>query len=137
MVLAAAVLIALGGTFGIARASVTIPYGYSASPNITFTTLTLLNGWTGGPFGTSVPAVAKSKGLVYFRGAMSTTGSNAVAFVLPSGFRPSAAVYLSVDMCDASYGRLFIDTTGTATVQTATFSNAQCFTSLDGVFFAQ
>jgi hypothetical protein len=132
-----ALLAALGGSSSIARADWTGPNAYGASPNITFTTLTLQNGWTGGPFSTSLPAVAKANGIVYFKGAMATSGTNAVAFTLPSGFRPHKAVYVSVDLCNANYGRLFIDTTGVATVQTATFSNAQCFTSLDGVFFAQ
>ena len=119
-----------------ARAGWSSPNVYSVSPNITFTTLTLQNGWTGGPFGTNFPAVAKANGIVYFKGAMATTGSNPIPFTLPTGFRPHAAVYVTVDMCDASTGRLFIEPTGVVTVQTPTFSNAQCFTSLDGVFFA-
>jgi hypothetical protein len=42
-----------------------------------------------------------------------------------------------VDLCNATNGRLFIQPSGVATVQAenGTFSNAQCFTSLDGVSF--
>lgn len=46
---------------------------------------------------------------------------------------PDTAVYVPVDLCDATNGRLFIQANGVVTVQTETlFSNAQCFTSLDG-----
>jgi len=136
MIATVMLLAALAGSSSIARADLTGPNASWASPDITFTTITLQNGWTGGPFGTSLPAVAKANGIVYFKGAMATTGTNATAFTLPSAFRPHKAVFVSVDMCNASYGRLFIATNGVATVQTTTFSNAQCFTSLDGVFFA-
>jgi hypothetical protein len=131
MVLATvALLLALGGSASVAQAD-------WANPNIVFTTLTLLNGWTGGPFSTSIPAVNKSNGIVKFKGAMSTLGTNPVAFQLPAAMRPHAAVYITVDMCNATNGRLFIDTNGVATVQAETnFSNAQCFTSLDGASFA-
>jgi hypothetical protein len=47
-------------------------------------------------------------------------------------------VYVPVDLCDATNGRLLIETNGTVIVQADTvFSNAQCFTSLDGVSFVQ
>lgn len=131
-----ALLAALGTSSSTARADWG-PGAYGASPFLTFTTLTLQNGWTGGPFNTALPQIAKNNGVAYFKGAMSTTGTNPVAFTLPAAFRPHKDVYISVDMCDATYGRLFIAAaTGIAMVQTSTFSNAQCFTSLDGVFFA-
>ena len=125
-----ALLLALGGSARVAQAD----WG---NPNIgAFTSLTLVNGWTGAPFGTSNPAVNKSNGFVHFKGAIAN-GTAAVAFTLPAAFRPHAAVYVTVDMCNATNGRLFIDTNGVATVQAETnFSNAQCFTSLDGVSFA-
>ena len=125
-----ALLAALGSSASVAQAD------WGAGPNLVFTTLTLQNGWTGGPFSTAIPAVAKAGGRVIFKGAMSTSGTNPVAFTLPAGDRPHTAVYISVDLCNANYGRLFIDTNGVATVQTQTFSNAQCFTSLDGASFA-
>jgi hypothetical protein len=69
---------------------------------------------------------------------MSTAGTNPVAFTLPSGFRPTTTVYVAVDLCNATNGRLQIGHNGTVTVEAegGTFSNAQCFTSLDGVSFA-
>jgi hypothetical protein len=125
-----ALLLALGGSARVAHAD----WG---NPNIaSFTTLSLVNGWTGGPFGSGIPAVNKSNGFVHFKGAMAG-GTAATAFTLPPTFRPHAIVYLTVDMCNATNGRIVIDTSGVATVQAETsFTNAQCFTSLDGVSFA-
>jgi hypothetical protein len=121
---------------------VMLPLGFlgaTAAQAATFTPLTLQNGWTNAPFGTSNAAVGTISGIVHFKGAIATTGTNAVAFTLPSAFRPATAVYVKVDLCNATNGRLFIQHNGVVTVQAEgnTFSNAQCFTSLDGVSFAK
>src|SRR5438270_13919360 len=64
-------------------------------------------------------------------------GTSAVAFTLAAGFRPATTVYVPVDLCNANKGRLIIQTTGVVSVQAETvFSDAQCFTSLDGAWFA-
>jgi hypothetical protein len=104
-----------------------------------WTTLALQNGWTGAPFGTSVPAVRTISGIVHLKGAIATTGTNPVPFTLPAGFRPATEVYVAVDLCNATNGRLQIDTSGVVTVEAegAAFSNAACFTSLDGASFAK
>jgi hypothetical protein len=104
-----------------------------------FQDLTLINGWTDNPFVTSPAAIGRISGVVYFRGAMATSGSNAQPFTLPSGFRPKTNVYVPIDLCNATKGRLFIQPSGSVTVQAenGTFSNAQCFTSLDGASFVQ
>jgi hypothetical protein len=126
----AALIVAIGGSAVVAQA------GQSSSPK--FTKLALKNGWTGGPFSTRKPAVALINGVVVFKGAMSTTGTSTEAFKLPKMFRPSKNVYISVDLCNANYGRLLIEPTGKVFVQAETaFSNAQCFTSLDGASFAK
>jgi hypothetical protein len=103
-----------------------------------FTGLTLRNGWTAAPFGTSNTQVRTISGIVQLKGAMASTKNNAVAFTLPAGFRPSHEVWVAVDLCDATNGRLIIATSGVVTVEqeTAGFANAKCFTSLDGVSFA-
>ena len=103
------------------------------------TALTLENGWTGAPFGTAEPSVDNLNGIVRFVGAMSTGDSNSVAFVLPTGFAPSETVHVKVDLCNATNGELVITPDGTVTVnaEDGTFSNAACFTSLDGVSFAR
>jgi hypothetical protein len=123
---------ALGGTAAQAATS--------AAPALTsgWTALTLKNGWTGAPFGTSAPAVHTISGIVHFKGAIATSGTNPVPFTLPSGFRPASVVFVPVSLCNATNGRLQIEPTGLVTVQAegGAFSNAACFTSLDGASFA-
>ena len=113
-----------------AEAASAVPTGWTA--------LALQNGWTGSPFGTSVPAVRSISGIVHFKGAIATTGANPVPFTLPAGFRPASAVFVPVSLCNAAGGRLQIEPTGVVTVQAegGAFSNAACFTSLDGASFA-
>jgi hypothetical protein len=102
------------------------------------TALTLINGWTNQPFGTNAALVESAGATVQFKGAIATTGTNPVPFVLPAAYRPATDVYVAVDLCDATNGRLWIQSNGTVTVQAETnFSNAQCFTSLDGVSFSK
>lgn len=103
------------------------------------TPLQLVNGWTGGPYGTHQPGVKQlNDGIVTFTGAISApAGSSAVAFTLPANDWPATNVYVPVDLCNAAKGRLFIQPDGVVTVQSeGVFSNATCFTSLDGVSFA-
>jgi hypothetical protein len=109
------------------------------APSLTYSPITLQNGWTGAPFGTRAPAVAlDTNGTVHFKGAMATVGTNSTAFTLALRFRPSAAVYVTVDMCNATQGRLQINTNGAAFVEPeGAFSNASCFTSLDGVTYTK
>ena len=104
-----------------------------------FTPLTLTNGWTNAPFSTSDAAVRNINGIVHFKGAIATTGTNMVPFTLPSAFRPVINVYVPVDLCGATNGRLIIQPSGVVTVQAKAnvIANAQCFTSLDGVSFAR
>jgi hypothetical protein len=112
--------------------------GISFKIGFGFTALTPINGWTGGPFSTATPKAGNSYGLVYFQGAIATVGANHVAFTLPAAFRPVTTVYVPVDLCAATKGRLIIQTNGTVYVQAeTTFNNAKCFTSLDGVSFVQ
>jgi hypothetical protein len=101
--------------------------------------LHLMNGWTNAPFGTSDAAVELIDGIVHLKGAIATTGTNPVPFVLPEAFRPATVRFVAVDLCNATNGRLQIEPTGVVTVQAegGAFSNAACFTSLDGASFAQ
>jgi hypothetical protein len=104
-----------------------------------FTALKLLHGWKNRAFATAPAGVRNVSGAIEFRGAMSTKGTNALPFTLPKAFRPSRDVYIPVDLCNAHYGRLFIQPTGLVTVQvnveTSAWSDAQCFTSLEGASF--
>lgn len=102
--------------------------GASFALNTTgFTSLTLQNGWTGAPFSTSVPAAADVSGVVQLKGAIAASGTNPVAFTLPEALAPGSDTYVTVDLCNATSGRLFIHTDGTVTVQQQSgdpFSNA-------------
>jgi len=103
--------------------------------------LTLINGWTAAPFGTNTPQVSVSGGLVSFKGAISASSSNTddEPFVLPAAYRPAVDVYVPVDMCNATNGRLMIESTGDVILeeQDGALTNADCFTSLDGVSFVR
>ena len=101
-----------------------------------FKSLALLNGWRDYGYDGANAAVKNINGVVHLRGAIATSGTNAEPFVLPSGFRPANEVYVPVDLCDAHNGRLIIEPNGVVTVEPETlWSNAQCFTSLDGAWF--
>jgi hypothetical protein len=82
--------------------------------------------------------VGNAYGIVYFKGAIGS-GTTAHPFVLQPAFRPVTNVFIPVDLCSATKGRLDISTDGTVTIEAenGTFSNAQCFTSLDGASFVQ
>src|SRR5205807_2011951 len=127
-----------GGTFSNAQCFTSLDGASFALSAAGFTGLTLQDGWTGGPFGTPAPAVSDGAGIVQLSGAMSTSGTNPVAFTLPAADRPSTNVFVPVDLCNATNGRLDIAPSGVVTVQQQDpgFANAQCFTSLEGASFA-
>jgi len=112
--------------------------GASFAPAATgFSNLTLINGWFDAPFSTSNAAVKLVDGIVHFKGAIAG-GSTTEPFVLPSGLTPATDVYVPVDLCNATKGRLHITPSGAVNidVENGAFNNAQCFTSLDGASFA-
>ena len=130
-----AVIAALAGATALPQSAV----GAVAVPGVTFTKLKLLNGWGTYSSDSATAAVADISGVVYFKGAISTSSSNTndVAFVLPPGFRPSKYVNVPVDMCNATPGELNIAPSGvTQVISGGANSDATCFTSLDGVSFA-
>lgn len=100
--------------------------------------MALLNGWSNSPFNTRPIKASLDGGVVRFRGAMDTAGSDAHAFTLPVGLRPAADVYLQIDLCAAANGRLYIPTNGEVQViPEVDFTDAQCFTSLDGASYVR
>jgi hypothetical protein len=101
------------------------------------TGLSLENGWSHAPYGTRSAALRDLGGVVQLAGAIAG-GTSAVAFTLPATVRPPKNVYVPVDLCQATKGRLLIQPSGVVSIEAerAAFSNAQCFTSLDGVTFA-
>jgi hypothetical protein len=106
-----------------------------------YTALPLLNGWTNAPFSTRNAAIKYLGGdarLVRLAGAIKTTGTNMQPFTIPLNLRPSTNVYLPIDLCGGTKGRLFITPAGAVTVSAegGVLSNAQCFTSLEGVSYS-
>jgi hypothetical protein len=103
-----------------------------------YTPLTLQNGWTTYS-STRAAAVSVSNGIVRFQGAIGTSGTNLQPFTMPGGFLPAASVYTPIDLCSANKGRLEIEPDGSVYVEPegGTTTNATCFTSLEGVSFAQ
>lgn len=101
-----------------------------------FTPLTLWNGWGDLAFGTSRASFARIDGMIHLKGGI-YGGTAAGLFTLPPEARPETNVYVSVNLCGSAKGRLFIQPSGFVEVEpTSAFSAAQCFTSLDGVYFA-
>jgi hypothetical protein len=116
---------------GFALASSALAWSENPTP------LTLINGWFTAPDGNSKAEVENIDGIVHFKGAIATNGTSEVPFVLPKEFRPAHHVYLSLDLCNATHGQLYIEPNGQAWVSAETvLSNATCFTSLDGASFA-
>jgi hypothetical protein len=122
------------GAFSDAQCFTSLDGASFAQSTSIFTALTLQNGWMPAPYSTGAPGVADIGGIVHFKGAIAN-GASAAAFTLPSAFRPLTDVYVSVDLCNVTKGRLLIQPSGLVSVMAegGAFSNAQCFTSLDGV----
>lgn len=128
------------GNWWMVKCGVSLDGASFALSPASFTALTLQNGWMNAPYGTSAAAVRTISGIVHLKGAIWTNGTNADPFVLPAGFRPANQIYIPVDLCGGNNGRLIIQPDGVVTVEQQSgdpFSNATCFTSLDGASFAR
>ncbi|HEX2881747.1 MAG TPA: trypsin-like serine protease [Polyangiaceae bacterium] len=98
--------------------------------------LSPLNGWATSPYSTRAAAVRNNSGIITFQGALSSTGNSGQLFYLPPAYAPATKVYVQTDLCSATKGRIVIHPTGEVQVEASgTFSNATCFTSLEGVTF--
>jgi len=110
-----------------------------ALPALSFTNLTLKNGWVGDCYGGGVPQIAKSsEGIVYLRGGMCrTSGSSANAFAVPTGFAPGHSIWLAADQITAYTGRMHILTNGEAFAEDDADhpGSAAGFTSLEAVTY--
>lgn len=126
-------------TFSDAQCFTSLDGAWYVPSAAAFKPLTLINGWTNAPFATSNAAAGNAYGLVYFKGAIATSGTNTEPFTLPVAFRPLHDTYVPIDLCGATNGRLYIQSSGTVIVMAegGAFSSAQCFTSLDGASFVQ
>jgi len=111
---------------------------FARSPK-SFTALKLKNGWQNFPSGTAKAAARVISGIVHFRGAIRTSGTNPVPFILPTALRPHHTVYVTVSLCKGINGRLEIVPSGGVVVQPENndFTDAKCLASLDGVSFVR
>jgi hypothetical protein len=127
------------GNFWMAQCGTSLEGASFALSPKSFTALTLQNGWVNAPSGTANAAVRNISGIVHFRGAIGTSGTNASPFVLPAAFRPATTVYMPVSLCNGNNGRLVIPPDGVVAVEAENneFAQAQCLTSLDGASFAR
>lgn len=126
---------ATNGTLATAQCFVSLEGLSYPTSAAAFDSVTLENGWFGGAFGTEQPGVLDDSGILHFKGAVSS-GSAARIFTLPQRFRPLAEVFVPVDLCNGATGSLRIGPNGTVGINaTGPFSDAQCFTSLEGVSF--
>ena len=109
----------------------------ASSSGATSLTPLLQNGWVRTGFGTRAPAAKLVGDNVHLMGAIQS-GTAATLFQLPDTMRPAATVYVGVDLCNARKGRLTIQPSGVVTVTSfVSFGDAQCFTSLEGAWFAR
>jgi hypothetical protein len=90
----------------------------------------LENGWTATStsLGTFQPSQDLINGIIYLQGGISGGTSDVVGTV---AFHPSSTVFIPVDECNTTNGRIEIDTSGTVTVE-GSLTDAQCFTSFEG-----
>lgn len=108
---------------------------FSADP-FDIESLSLIYGWTNAP-NMRPAAVRLSGNIVHLEGAIAG-GTSSGLFVLPPSYRPDDNVFVPVDLCNGTNGRLLITSGGGVHIQTqGPFSDAQCLTSLEGVSFAK
>ena len=132
-----ALFVALGGVAGALPGTNSVDNG--DVQDLEYKNLDLKNGWS--QFGSSYkPAAAiDAQGIVHLRGVITQgiAGSNNFAR-LPRALRPDRDVFMPVDQTAGNQGRVGIDPDGEAEVSAeagGSQSNAQLFTSLDGVTY--
>jgi hypothetical protein len=76
---------------------------------LSFTPLTLINGWKANCSGGGAPGIALDpSGVVHFRGEICTNTASFQPFVIPAKFRPTRVEWVTVSQCAVSIGRLAI-----------------------------
>lgn len=101
------------------------------------TSLKLRNKWKQFGADTNPPGARLVAGMVQFQGSI-YNGQTAEPFTVPKALRPSGLVYVPLDMCGATNGRMYIYPDGTTTLQAESdFKYAVCFTSLEGASYAR
>jgi hypothetical protein len=112
----------------------------ATAAGVTWTSLSLINGWAteNGTYGN--PKVSLQSGIVYLSGslAQSTPGNDTFA-ILPASFRPAHNLYITVYTNGDTSGTVFIAHSGVMEAYSGTAcgsgNTAQCFTSLATLSF--
>ena len=114
----------------------------ATAAGVPWTSLSLINGWAteNGTYGTGNPKVSLQGGIVYLSGSLAqSTPGNATFAILPSAFRPSHNMYITVYTNADTTGTLYIAHSGVMEAYSGTSCGtgdaAQCFTSLATVSF--
>jgi hypothetical protein len=116
---------ALAAKFPVSAANLAAPAA--------FTIAALLNGWTGGEFGSNPTGFYKDlEGNVHLQGSLKGGTNNTVAFVLPAGFRPTGSLYIAAYTYQGSVGALEILPDGRVTPFGAQVTN---YTSFENISF--
>ena len=133
-----------GGAYASTHLSGSNPPAASSAltAGVSWTSLSLINGWESenGTYGTGNPKVAEQSNVVYLSGslAQATPGSPEFA-VLPSSFRPTHNLYITVYTNGDTSGTLYIGSNGEMEAYSGTScgsgTTAECFTSLATVSF--
>jgi hypothetical protein len=100
-----------------------------------FASVPLRSGWTNTTAGTNTLAVKNDNGVIRFRGAVATTGTDMRPFVLPQQHRPATLVYTPIDVCGGKKGQAVFLPDGTVLIQLPTAVSPLCYASFEGVSF--
>jgi hypothetical protein len=135
---ALALFIAIGGVAGALPGKNSVDNG--DVKDLRYKALAMKNGW-GASFGTYEPAAAiDAQGTVHLRGGIAQGVAGDENFArLPKALRPDEDVFFVVDQTAANQGRVLINANGEMSAfheAGGSASNAQLFTSLDGITFS-
>jgi hypothetical protein len=141
----AVVLSAGGGAYASTQLSAanSAAASHTVTAGVSWTSLSLINGWVSenGAFQSGNPKVAEQSNIVYLSGSLAqpTPGSSQFA-TLPSSFRPSHNMWITVYTIDGTSGTLYIGHDGTMEATSGGScgsgqTDAECFTSLATVSY--
>jgi hypothetical protein len=115
-----------------------VTYTTTTAAPTSFTCYDSISGWTMGPYATRGFCLVDDGGIMHLTGAVSTTGTNNFITTFPTLNRPTRDMFVEVDLCNGQQGRITVDQFGSMLVEAEHgFSQAACFTSLEGVSFVK
>jgi hypothetical protein len=141
--LLAVVLSVGGGAYASTMSAQSSAANQAVTAGVSWTSLSLINGWASenGAFQSGNPKVAEQNNIVYLSGSLAQPSGTSDQFAtLPSSFRPSHNMWITVYTDAGTSGTLFIGHDGTMEAFSSASCNgtqnaAQCFTSLATVSY--